>query len=111
VLDVGCGMGRFADVILRWGGEDYAVDLSFAVDAAYANLGDRPGFHVAQASVFDLPFRPKTFDLIFSLGVLDTRRLRARVQGAAAASQARRQNCDLGLFDPHVSSRQRRREA
>jgi SAM-dependent methyltransferase len=70
VLDVGCGMGRFADVVLRWGGEVYAVDLSFAVDAAYANLGDRPGFHAVQASVFDLPFRPETFDVIFSLGVL-----------------------------------------
>jgi SAM-dependent methyltransferase len=71
VLDVGCGMGRFSDVILRWGGEVYAMDLSFAVDAAYANLGDRAGFHVVQASVFALPFRTGTFDLIFSLGVLD----------------------------------------
>jgi SAM-dependent methyltransferase len=71
VLDVGCGMGRFSDVILRWGGEVYAMDLSFGVDAAYANLGDRPGFHAVQASVFDLPFRTETFDIIFSLGVLD----------------------------------------
>jgi SAM-dependent methyltransferase len=71
VLDVGCGMGRFSDVILRWGGEVYALDLSFAVDAASANLGGRPGFHVAQASVFELPFPPETFDLIFSFGVLD----------------------------------------
>jgi SAM-dependent methyltransferase len=70
VLDVGCGMGRFADVVLRWGGEVYAVDLSFAVDAAHANLGANPAFHVSQASVFDLPFRPESFDLIFSLGVL-----------------------------------------
>ena len=43
--------------ILRWGGEVYAMDLSFAVDAAYANLVDRPRAHVVQASVFDLPFR------------------------------------------------------
>jgi SAM-dependent methyltransferase len=71
VLDVGCGMGRFADVVLRWGGEVYATDLSFAIDAAHANLGDRPGFHAVQASVFDLPFRPESFDLIFSLGALD----------------------------------------
>ena len=71
VLDVGCGMGRFADVVLRWGGEVYAVDLSFAVDAAQGNLGHRPGFHGIQASVFDLPFKPASFDLVYSLGVLD----------------------------------------
>jgi SAM-dependent methyltransferase len=71
VLDVGCGTGRFADVLLRWGGEVYAMDLSYGVDVAYANLGARPGFHAVQASVFDLPFQTQTFDLIFSLGVLD----------------------------------------
>ena len=71
VLDVGCGMGRFSDVILRWGGEVFAIDLSFGIDAAYANLGENPNFHPIQASVFDLPFRTETFDLIFSLGVLD----------------------------------------
>jgi SAM-dependent methyltransferase len=70
VLDVGCGMGRFADVVLRWGGEVVGVDLSFAVDSAQANLGHRPDFHVVQASVFDLPFPLESFDLIYSLGVL-----------------------------------------
>jgi SAM-dependent methyltransferase len=70
VLDVGCGMGRFADVILRWGGEVVGVDLSFAVESAAANLGHHPSFRAAQASVFELPFRPESFDLIYSLGVL-----------------------------------------
>ncbi len=70
VLDIGCGMGRFADVIVRWGGEIVGVDLSFAVESANANLGRHSTFHVAQASVFDLPFRPESFDLIYSLGVL-----------------------------------------
>lgn len=70
VLDVGCGMGRFADVILRWGGEVVGVDLSFAVDSARANLGKSPKFHGAQASVFNLPLRPESFDFIYSLGVL-----------------------------------------
>jgi ubiquinone/menaquinone biosynthesis C-methylase UbiE/uncharacterized protein YbaR (Trm112 family) len=71
VLDVGCGTGRFADIILRWGGEVYAMDLSYGVDVAYANLGATPGFHAVQASVFELPFQDEAFDLIFSLGVLD----------------------------------------
>ena len=70
VLDVGCGMGRFADVVLRWGGEVIAVDLSFAVDSAKRNLASSTKFHAVQASVFDLPFRPESFDLIYSPGVL-----------------------------------------
>lgn len=71
VLDVGCGTGRFADVALRWGAEVYAMDLSFGVDVAFANLGTRPGFHAIQASVFDLPFLPESFDAVYSIGVLD----------------------------------------
>ena len=34
VLDVGCGMGRFADVVSRWGGRVVGIDLSLAVEAA-----------------------------------------------------------------------------
>ena len=70
VLDVGCGMGRFADVVLRWGGRVVGVDLSYAVDSALANLGHHEDFTAVQASVFDLPFRPGSFDLIYSIGVL-----------------------------------------
>lgn len=70
VLDVGCGMGRFSDVVSRWGGTVIGIDLTSAVDAANANLGTRPNVHIAQANVFELPFREKTFDYIFSIGVL-----------------------------------------
>lgn len=78
VLDVGCGMGRFADVVLRWGGRVVGVDLSYAVGSARTNLAHHEGFTVVQASVLELPFRPESFDLIYSIGVLhhtpDTRR-------------------------------------
>ena len=70
VLDVGCGMGRFSDVASQWGATVVGIDLSNAVDAAYANLGTRPNVHIAQANVFELPFRDETFDYIFSIGVL-----------------------------------------
>jgi SAM-dependent methyltransferase len=70
VLDVGCGMGRFADVVSRWGGRVVGVDLSGAVEAAQANLGERPNVRILQADLFRLPFRPGTFDLVYSLGVL-----------------------------------------
>ena len=70
VLDVGCGMGRFADVVSRWGGRVIGIDLSLAVEAAHANLGGRETVRILQADLFHLPFRPETFDIVYSLGVL-----------------------------------------
>jgi ubiquinone/menaquinone biosynthesis C-methylase UbiE/uncharacterized protein YbaR (Trm112 family) len=70
VLDVGCGMGRFSDVVSRWGGTIVGIDLTSAVEAASANIGRRDNVHLAQADVFALPFRDETFDIIFSIGVL-----------------------------------------
>jgi SAM-dependent methyltransferase len=70
VLDVGCGMGRFADVVSRWGGQVVGIDLSLAVEAAQANLGGRENVRILQADLFHLPFRPGTFDIVYSLGVL-----------------------------------------
>jgi SAM-dependent methyltransferase len=70
VLDVGCGMGRFSDVASRWGATVVGIDLSRAVDAAQRNIGSRDNVHIAQANIFELPFREGTFDFIFSIGVL-----------------------------------------
>ena len=70
VLDVGCGMGRFADVVSRWGGNVVAFDLSNAVEAAYQNLGHRDNVVILQADVFEMPFQEESFDIIYSIGVL-----------------------------------------
>ena len=70
VLDVGCGMGRFADVVSRWGGQVVGVDLSQAVEAAHANLGDRPNVRILQADCLRPPFARDSFDVIYSVGVL-----------------------------------------
>lgn len=70
VLDAGCGMGRFADVVSRWGGHVVGIDLSLAVEAAHANLAGRGNVRIMQADLFHLPFRPGTFDIVYSIGVL-----------------------------------------
>jgi SAM-dependent methyltransferase len=70
VLEVGCGAGRFTEVLLDAGAEVWAVDASSAVDAARANLGAHPRVHLAQADLFDLPFAPGSFDRILCFGVL-----------------------------------------
>ena len=69
VLDVGCGIGRFAEVVTRWGGRVVGVDLSAAAEVAAENLEDRD-FLAIQADVFSLPFAPGIFDCIYSVGVL-----------------------------------------
>jgi len=69
VLDVGCGMGRFAEVATRWGARVVGIDLSAAAEVAARNLADRD-FVALQADVFALPFSPESFDCIYSIGVL-----------------------------------------
>jgi len=77
-LDAGVGAGRFAEVVSRWGGEVVGFDLSYAVEAAFGNIGRREGVHLVQADIFKPPFREGVFDHAYSIGVLhhtpDTRR-------------------------------------
>lgn len=70
VLDVGCGAGRYSDVVQRAGGIVVGLDLSRAVDAAFENLGSKENTHLIQADIFEPPFAEETFDYIFSIGVL-----------------------------------------
>jgi SAM-dependent methyltransferase len=70
VLDAGVGAGRYADVVSRWGADVVGVDLSYAVDAAYQNFVDRSNVWIMQADIGKLPFKPGSFDAIFSIGVL-----------------------------------------
>ena len=70
VLDGGCGAGRFADVVMReYGARLVACDLSAAVEACRDNLAPGMPF-VCQASILDLPFRPQSFDFVYSIGVI-----------------------------------------
>ena len=71
VLDAGCGMGRFTDVVARWGGARVVgADISRAVEAAAQNLVVFQSVGVVQADVRSLPFAPESFDIVFSIGVL-----------------------------------------
>lgn len=70
MLDAGCGAGRFAEVALDAGARVVALDYSTAVDACLQNLGDRPNLHVVQGDIYALPFAPRTFPFVYSLGVL-----------------------------------------
>ena len=70
VLDVGCGMGRFAEVASRWGANVVGVDLSRAAVVAAENLAARDNAFFFRGDLFKLPFAPESFEFIYSIGVL-----------------------------------------
>jgi len=71
ILDAGCGAGRFLEVTSRTEEcEVVGVDISNAVDAARETLAGRKNVHLVQASIFELPFRPGTFDGVYCIGVI-----------------------------------------
>src|SRR5712691_4035482 len=70
ILEVGCGAGRFTEVLLALGAEPSSVDYSSAADACLENCGGDPGLTVVQADLFALPFPKGSFDRVFCYGVL-----------------------------------------
>jgi 2-polyprenyl-3-methyl-5-hydroxy-6-metoxy-1,4-benzoquinol methylase len=71
LLEVGIGIGGTADALSR--AEDCEVvgmDLGYAVDQAQRYFRQNPRLHIVQASVFAPPFRPNSFDMVYSHGVL-----------------------------------------
>jgi uncharacterized protein YbaR (Trm112 family) len=71
VLEVGIGIGGTADALSQAEScELVGMDLGYAVDQARHYFGQNPLFHLVQASVFAPPFRPSSFDVVYSHGVL-----------------------------------------
>jgi SAM-dependent methyltransferase len=86
VLEVGCGAGRFTEVLLDAGARVFASDLSRAVEANHANFAGREGYFVCQADLMALPVAAGSFDVVVALGVLQhTPRPPAAVRALAAA--------------------------
>jgi SAM-dependent methyltransferase len=70
VLEGGCGKGRHTLLAAQWGAREViGVDLSEAVETAFAATRSVPNAHVVQADIFRLPLARK-FDYAFSVGVL-----------------------------------------
>lgn len=70
VLEVGCGAGRFTELMLAAGARVFACDLSSAVDSNYENCHRWPDYFVCQADVRRLPVEPHSFDFVICLGVI-----------------------------------------
>ncbi|MHB8470990.1 MAG: methyltransferase domain-containing protein [Gaiellaceae bacterium] len=70
VLEVGCGSGRFTEILLAQDALVLAVDLSSAVEANHANFADREGYAACQADVRRLPVAPRSFGIVLALGLV-----------------------------------------
>lgn len=69
-LDAGCGFGRHIYYAALYGAEMVGVDYSAAIESTQRNTEGMRNVHLVQADIYFLPFRPGTFDFVYSLGVL-----------------------------------------
>jgi len=70
ILEVGAGAGRFTEHLVKSNGLIHSVDLSLAVDVNKENIGEASNYQIAQASVYDLPYKNNSFDFVVCLGVI-----------------------------------------
>lgn len=70
VLEVGCGAGRFTELLLDAGANVFACDLSRAVEANYENCHQWPDYFVCQANALRVPVLPRSFDFVLCIGVI-----------------------------------------
>lgn len=70
VLDAGCGNGRFTKEAAKTGAEIIGIDLGWGVYSAFSHMRSLNNVHIVRGDLFRLPFDDKTFDRVFSIGVL-----------------------------------------
>ena len=91
VVEIGCGVGQYVVKSLQEYSPEkiVAFDLTEVVDTLRRIILERYPQHLArilfvQGSVFSMPFRPASFDYVYSLGVLHhTGDTRAAIRAAA----------------------------
>jgi len=70
ILDVGCGPGRFLDIVRSKNGKAIGIDYSSVVDVAGKNFLFDENVLICQADALSLPIAPRSVDGAYSIGVL-----------------------------------------
>ncbi len=71
ILEVGCGAGRFTEILLKAGANVHSIDASKAVDYNYKNNRKKSkNFKIAQADLHNIPYKNNVFDYVICIGVL-----------------------------------------
>jgi SAM-dependent methyltransferase len=70
-LEAGCGAGRQLSYVASLGTRlTIGIDLSDAVEASKQRVKDQENCEVVQADIYRLPFRERTFDFLYTEGML-----------------------------------------
>jgi SAM-dependent methyltransferase len=72
VLDIGCGLGHESIALqeVTKNAEIFAIDLNFALLKSGEIFKSRPYFHLIICSLFHVPLKSSSFDLVYSQGVI-----------------------------------------
>ncbi len=71
VLEVGCGAGRFTEILLQFpAARVTSLDLSAAVEANQKNFPQNANHRVVQADIMQAPFEGGGVDMVICLGVI-----------------------------------------
>jgi len=71
ILDAGCGGGRFVSYLNKFGAKIVGIDVRHeGLKMSLKDFKYNNNIHFAQADLFNLPFKEKSFDFIYSFGVL-----------------------------------------
>jgi 2-polyprenyl-3-methyl-5-hydroxy-6-metoxy-1,4-benzoquinol methylase len=71
ILEVGAGAGRFTEILLKCGANVHSIDASQAVECNYKNnkkISNK--FKIAQADLYNIPYKDNSFDYVVCIGVL-----------------------------------------
>lgn len=69
-LDAACGFGRHLYYAREFGARMVGLDFSDAIRSARRVLAGRPGASLVRGDIYRMPFRPESFDFVYSLGAL-----------------------------------------
>jgi len=69
ILECGCGAGGDTEILATLGSEVVAVDIA-GLDVAKKNLENFDNIHFVQASITNLPFLMKSFDIVYCSRVI-----------------------------------------
>lgn len=69
-MDVGCGSGADMTYLSRYEPDIVGIDISNSLIVTRENIKKFRNLHLAQADIYNLPFKNGTFDFVYSFGVL-----------------------------------------
>jgi len=71
ILEIGAGAGRFTEILLKSKANVHVIDATKAVEYNYKNnkkISDK--FNIAQADLYNIPYKNNSFDFVICIGVL-----------------------------------------